>query len=345
MSSTPLKTYVQCNPLLDISARVPDDFLTKYGLQRSTAVLMTEEQKDIFSDLEQMPAVHYSPGGSGLNVARVAQWMHQATKGSFITYVGCISNDRYGKLLKDAGENEGINMLVEYTTKAPTGSCAACITEKERTLVGNLGAANHLSAEHMQSPAVLKALEEAKVIYFTGFTLTVDVNHVLQACQKSRETGSVFMLNLSAPFIMQGFSAQLEKVLPYVDIMVSNENEAMEFGKLMKWDTDSVEEIARRAVLEVPYTGSKGRVVIFTRGRESTVCATKDNVMTVPVPTLDQEKVIDLNGAGDAFAGGFLSAYTVGRDLKRCCEAGHYAAQEVIQRDGCSFPDKPNFTV
>nr|2XTB_A Chain A, Adenosine Kinase [Trypanosoma brucei rhodesiense]3OTX_A Chain A, Adenosine kinase, putative [Trypanosoma brucei]3OTX_B Chain B, Adenosine kinase, putative [Trypanosoma brucei] len=344
MASAPLRVYVQCNPLLDVSAHVSDEFLVKYGLERGTAILLSERQKGIFDDIEKMPNVRYVPGGSGLNVARVAQWMQQAYKGKFVTYVGCIADDRYGKVLKEAAEHEGIVMAVEHTTKAGSGACAVCITGKERTLVADLGAANHLSSEHMRSPAVVRAMDESRIFYFSGFTLTVDVNHVLQACRKAREVDGLFMINLSAPFIMQFFSAQLGEVLPYTDIIVANRHEAKEFANMMKWDTDCVEEIARRAVSEVPYTGTKGRVVVFTRDIESTVLATKDGVETVPVPQLDQDKVIDMNGAGDAFMGGFLSAYAVGKDLRRCCETGHYTAQEVIQRDGCSFPEKPSFS-
>ncbi|KAH8613736.1 putative pfkB family carbohydrate kinase [Trypanosoma vivax] len=343
MADTLSRFYVQCNPLLDILAHVPDEFMKRYGVEVGSIGLMKPEQQGIFADLEKMPSVRYLPGGSGLNTARVAQWMRQAPKGTFATYVGCIADDRYGKMLKEAAEHEGLTMVVEHTTKDATGSCAVCINSNERALVANLAAANCLSAEHMNSAAVEHALQNSAFFYLTGFTLTIDVNHVLKVAKKAREVNGVFSMNLSAPFIMEFFSTQLRQVLPEADIIFSNECEALAFAKMNNWDTLCIKEIARRTFEEVPYVGNKGRIVIITQGANETVVASRDGVMGVPVPPLDQNLILDKNGAGDAFVGGFMSVYIENGDIIRSCEAGHYAAQVVIQHDGCTFPDKPSF--
>ncbi|EAN98400.1 putative adenosine kinase [Trypanosoma cruzi] len=339
--SHPAKLYVQCNPLLDVSAGVSDEFMARYKVEHGTATLLAEEQAGIFEDLENLPEVKHVPGGSGLNTCRVAQWMLQAPKGSFVTYVGCIADDRYGGILKNSAEKDGVKMVVEYTTREPTGSCAVCITGKERSLVANLAAANCLSAQHIYSPDVEKCLMEAKLFYLTGFTLTIDVAYVLHVAKKAREVGGTFMMNLSAPFLIEFFWEQFSQVLPYVDIIFGNELEARTLSKAKGWDEEDMKEVAKRALKELPYSGTKGRLVVFTKGPEPTICVTKDEITVVPVDPLDPEKMIDFNGAGDAFVGGFLSGYALGKDLTRCCILGHYAAGVVIQHDGCTYPEKP----
>ena len=85
--------------------------------------------------------------------------------------------------------------------------------------------------------------------------------------------------------------------------------------------------------------------VVFTQGSESTIVARGDaEVEEHAVEPLPKEKLVDTNGAGDAFVGGFLSGLVQGKDIKACVDAGHYAAREVIQRSGCTFPESCIFT-
>nr|ACS87857.1 putative adenosine kinase [Angomonas deanei] len=337
--------YVQCNPLLDVSAVVDDDFLVKYQVQKSSASLLGEHQKNIFEDLEKLPNVTYVPGGSGLNTARVAQWIAQKPHSEFTNYVGCVSDDKYGNILKSAAEKDGVHMHLEYTTKAPTGSCAVCISGKERSLVANLSAANLLSSEHMHSADVLETLKRCKLFYLTGFTLTIDVNYVLQVAEAARAAEGKFMMNLSAPFLLQFFSENFLKVIPYVDVIFGNEDEAKALAQLMKWDFEDTAEIARRAATELPYNGTHDRLVVLTHGSAPTVFATRSGVAgATDVKPIAMDAIVDLNGAGDAFVGGFLAAYAMDRPVERCCDVGNYAAGVIIQHDGCTYPEKPSIS-
>ncbi|AIO00327.1 adenosine kinase, putative [Leishmania panamensis] len=344
MSALP-RLYVQCNPLLDVSASVDDAFFEKYKVKKACACLMEEAQKGIFEDLEQQPNVAYVPGGSGLNTARVAQWIAQAPNSSFVNYVGCVSDDRYGNILKDAAEKDGVSMHLEYTTKAPTGSCAVCISGKERSLVANLSAANLLSTEHMLSSDVVETLKGCQLYYLTGFTLTIDVSYVLQVAEAARASGGQFMMNLSAPFLLQYFTEGFNKAVPYLDVLFGNEVEAKVLADVMKWDLTDVSEIARRAATELPYNGTRDRLVVFTQGSEKTVYATRSGKTgSSVVHPVEQDSIVDLNGAGDAFVGGFLATYAMGRSIERCCEVGNYAAGVIIQHNGCTYPEKALIT-
>jgi adenosine kinase len=314
--------------------------MKKYNVTEPTA-LVTAEQMGIYHDLEGRSDVAYIPGGSGLNTARVAQWISQAPKGSFVTYVGCIADDKYGQILKDSAERDGVNMVLEYTTKAPTGSCAVCISNKERYLVTNLGAAEKISGAHLDTDRVMESLQQAKLFYLTGFTLTIDVEYVLKVARQAHQVGGKFMMNLSAPFIIQFFGAQLNMVLPLVDVLFSNDEEAKAFAKANAWETDDVAEIAKR-VASLPHEGSE-RLVVFTQGSKPTIFAQGPTTGEVPVHPINSSKIVDTNGAGDAFVGGFLAAFARGLSIEKCCKAGNYAAGVIIQHDGCTFPAVPDF--
>lgn len=338
------KIYFQCNPLLDISATVDESFLKPYGLAVGEAALAKEEQLGIFTELEKKPDVVYVPGGAGLNSARVCRWIGQAA-GIQTVYVGCIGEDRYGEILKDAAEKQGVEMVLEKTSAAPTGTCACAIVGKERSLLANLGASNRLSAAHMKSPAVIKVLGESQYFYCTGYALIVDAEYVLQVAKAAHATpGGVFCLNLSAGYIIDCFTEALMKVLPHVDILFGNEGEAETLAKALKIEEKSIPKIAERVAEVLPYEGLGDQTIIFTQGPSDIVFASKKEhkeVVSVPSHRVEQEKVVDTNGAGDAFVGGFIAALSQGKSIKRCIEVGSYAASVVIQYDGCNFPEKP----
>lgn len=336
--------YAQCNPLLDIAATVDLAFLEKYGLKPASATMMAPQQNGIFEELEANKSITYTPGGAGLNAARVAQWMSQAPKLSFAQYVGCIAEDKHGEILKAAAEKDGVKMILDVSHAHPTGTCAVCVTGKERSLCANLGAANDLSEAHLHSPAVQKAIEASQLFYFTGFTLTLKVEYVLWVAEKCLAQGGLFMLNLSAPFVIQFFGEQLMQVLPYTDVIFSNDDEAKTFATVQGWDTQDVAAIALR-VSNMPHKGTHKRTVVFTQGSKPTIYAVNNTVREVAVDKIPHDAIVDTNGAGDAFVGGFLAGMRVGRDVETCIRAGNYAAGVVIQHSGCTYPPTPSFSL
>jgi len=343
--SAPKKLYVQCNPLLDISSHVDKDFLAKYKIE-APAGLCTDEQKGIYADLESRSDVVYVPGGAGLNTARVAQWMSQAEKKTFVTYVGCVADDKHGAQVKSMAEDNGVTMAVQNSKTNPTGTCAVCIVEKERYMVANLAAANDITGEHLDTPEVMKAIKEAEYFYFTGFTLTINVDYVLKVAKQAALNNAIFTWNLAAPFLIQFFADPMAKVLPYVDILFSNDEEADLFAEQQKWDDlkGNTLEIAKKAA-NLPKETSNPRLVVFTCGAKNTVWATPTESGTVAVEPIEASKIVDTNAAGDSFVGGFLAAKAMGKSVEDSIKAGNYAAGVVIQHDGCTFPEKPTFAL
>ena len=160
-----------------------------------------------------------------------------------------------------------------------------------------------------------------------------------QIAKHSNENDKVFMMNLSAPFLVDFFASQMDTMMPYVDILFGNEVEAAAFAKKKGWGEISTSECARRAARLPKNSGSRPRIVVFTQGKDATCVAMNGEVNTYDVEILPKEKLVDTNGAGDAFVGGFLSQLVQGKDMRTCVLAGHYSARVIIQASGCTLPE------
>lgn len=108
--------------------------------------------------------------------------------------------------------------------------------------------------------------------------------------------------------------------------------------------TDNVKEIAKRMADEKSLREG-GRLVIITQGGDNIIVAkTNDTQVKEFEPKkLDEKSIVDTNGAGDAFVGGFFSQYVQNEPLEVCIKAAIYAATEVIQLSGCTFPKENTF--
>lgn len=85
-------------------------------------------------------------------------------------------------------------------------------------------------------------------------------------------------------------------------------------------------------------------MAVITQGSSAVLLAQDGIVKEIPVQKLDVDKIVDTNGAGDAFVGGFLSQLVLRKPLETCVRCGIWAAQQIIQRSGCTFEGKPSFS-
>jgi len=130
--------------------------------------------------------------------------------------------------------------------------------------------------------------------------------------------------------------------LPYTDILFANEMEAAALGEAQGWGTD-VAVVALKVAALPKRSGLRPRTVVFTQGAESTIVVVGGVVTKYAVPALAKELIVDTNGAGDAFVGGFLAKLVQGNEMDACVKAGHFAARAVIQRSGATVPDTCNY--
>ncbi|XP_048472227.1 adenosine kinase isoform X2 [Rhincodon typus] len=331
------------NPLLDICAIVDKDFLDKYGLKTNDQILAEDKHKELFDELVKRFKVEYHAGGSTQNSVKVAQWMIQQPH-KVATFFGCIGKDKFGDILKKKAEEAHVDAHYYEQSEQPTGTCAACITGDNRSLVANLAAANCYNKErHLDQKENWQLVEKAKVYYIAGFFITVSSESILKVAKHVSENNKILGLNLSAPFISQFFKEDLMKIIPYVDILFGNETEAATFAREQGFETEDIKEIAKKAQGLPKVNEKRQRVIVFTQGKEDTIMATADNVTAFPVLDIKQDEIVDTNGAGDAFVGGFLSQLVHDQPLEKCIRAGHYAANVIIRRSGCTFPEAPDF--
>ncbi|XP_046409299.1 adenosine kinase 2-like isoform X1 [Neodiprion fabricii] len=331
------------NPLLDISATVDEDFLKKYELKANDAILAEKKHKTLYDELIEQYKADFIAGGSTQNSMRVAQWFLE--RPNIATFMGCVGNDKYAQILKDKARSDGINVHYQYTDEEPTGTCAVLITGKERSLCANLAAANCFSVSHIQVPENRELLEKAAFIYISGFFLTVSPETIQEVARHALDKGKTFLMNLSAPFLCEFFKTPMRAALPYVDILFGNETEAETFATVNELGTKDIKEIALEISKMEKVNNKKKRIVIFTQGHGPVILA-KDNTITeFSVDQIPEEKVVDTNGAGDAFVGGFLAQFIQGRSLETSIKCGIWAASQIIQRSGCTYEGKPDFAI
>merc|ERR1712050_478138 len=166
----------------------------------------------------------------------------------------------------------------------PTGTCACCILDKERSLVTNLAAANNYKVSHLNQSEHMAILERAKVVYSAGFFMTVCPEAMELASKHCNENGKTYCLNLSAPFLMEvpPFKATLMSLLPRVDFLFGNETEATTFAKTEGWSETDIPSIAKK-LAALPKEGSKPRTVVITQGSDPTVVCVNGEITTYPI--------------------------------------------------------------
>jgi adenosine kinase len=298
------------NPLLDISATLPNaDLFTKYDLKPANACLAEPKHLPLYDEIVKNFPVEYSAGGSVQNAMRACQWMLQTPK--ICTFVGCVGNDANASILQKNAEEHGVGIHYMHDPAAPTGTCAVLVYQKDRSLVANLGAANNYKITHLQSEPIWHLVKHAHYFYSSGYFLTVSPDSAVLLGKHACEHNKVFAWNIAAPFVCQFFWKAVQDLLPYVDVLFGNETEAAAFATASGWATTDLKEIAKK-VAELPKANPKRpRLVIFTHGLEPAI-AYQDGVYTaVPAKKIDPSKIVDTNGAGDSFVGGFLAQCTV----------------------------------
>ncbi|GMG56311.1 unnamed protein product [Ambrosiozyma monospora] len=330
------------NPLLDIQFNVDKAYLDKYDLKENDAILVEEKHMPIFGEGLANPNVKLVAGGAAQNSARGAQYILPPKS---VLYFGAVGKDVYADKLTEANNKYGLDTAYQVLDDVPTGKCAALINGNNRSLATDLSACNHFKPAHLQKPENWASIEKASYFYIGGFHLTVSPEAIELLGKHAAKENKTFVVNFSAPFIPEFFKAPLDNTLKYTDIVIANESEAAAYAKSHGLEnTTDVVEIAK-AIAALPKVNTKkDRTVIFTQGTEETVAvtyvqATKEyKVQKFPVHVLDSKLIEDTNGAGDAFAGGFIAGLVQGKDLAGSIDQGQWLAKLSIQEVGPSFP-------
>lgn len=259
---------------------------------------------------------------------RVLQWI--IGKKNVSTFFGCVGEENYANILETRARSDGVNVRYQKKGEHLTGRCAVLITGKHRSLIADLGAANHFTEDHLTEPENAEIVQTAEFYYISGFFLTVSPNSMMNVAQIALKRNKPLIMNLSAPFISQFFKDPLLNAMPYIDILFGNESEALTFAKEQSFGTENLKEIGQKMVELPKLNSNRPRIVILTQGSDPVLLFADNEVKEFTVSKLEDFEIVDTNGAGDAFVGGFLAQLIQAKPYSDCIKCGICAAKVIL---------------
>ena len=298
------------NAIVDVICKVEENFLISNSLTKSTMKLVDENEfKKLLSSLKIEDTI---AGGSVANsIVGLAQL------GNKVGFIGKISDDELGSKYENGLKKEKVEYFyIKKKEIIPTGTCLILITpDSERTMVTFLGTAGKISEQDIN----VKAVKESELIFLEGYLW--DKGEPKKAFDKAIKNSNKVAMSLSDLFCVERHKPYfLELVKKDLDITFANEQEIMSLINTKKIE-DVIEFAKKLKKLLVITRGDKGALAI--KGNEVVHCDAKKNI-----------KLVDLTGAGELFAGGFLNGYINKKSLKESLEMGTDLSAKIIQKIG-----------
>ena len=241
-------------------------------------------------------------------------------------------------------KEEGVRGDFYKCSTEVTGTCGCVVHEKERALCANLAAACKYNEEHLHGN--MDALRNASFIYSTSFFITSNVKALHEVAQFASDNDIPFGYNLSAVFLLQFELDNVLKAVEHADYLFANEDEAAAWGKARGMEGAPLQDIAKDMARYKKVNTKRPRHAFVTYGSKPIIMATnvagseEVELKEFPILALEKDQIVDTNGAGDSFVGAFVSQLYQGKDVETAVSAGIYLSREVVQRSGCQFPEK-----
>ncbi len=302
------------NAIVDVIARVDDGFVNKHGLVKGSMNLIDEARAEmLYGDMGQ--AVEVSGGSAGNTAAGVASF------GGRAAYFGKVKADQLGTIFRHDMRAQGVRFDTPAATEGPaTARSFILVTpDGERTMNTYLGACVNFTTDDVEAAVV----EAAQVTYMEGYLWDrPEAKEAFKlAAQIARKAGRKTSITLSDSFCVERHrDSFLDLIRNDIDIVFANESEIKSLYKTQNFD-GAVQAIAMDCPIAVLTRSEKGCVIV----KGSEIHAT---------PAFPVNKVVDVTGAGDLFAAGFLFGFTNGKSLPACAQLGALAAAEVISHIG-----------
>ncbi len=298
------------NAIVDVICKVDESFLLSNKLTKSTMKLVDEvEFKKLLSNLKIEQTVS---GGSVANsIVGISQLGNKAG------FIGKVNDDELGAKYEEGLKKENVEYFYSKKKEAsPTGTCLILITpDSERTMCTFLGVAGKINTDDINDLAI----KESELIFLEGYLW--DEGEPKSAFNKALELSKKSAMSLSDKFCVDRHKKNFfDLVKNKLDITFANEQEIMSLIDAKSF-SDVVEFGKKLNKLLIITRGEKGSMSI--NGEEIFECQSKKNL-----------KVIDLTGAGDLFAAGFLHGFINKMSEKESLETGTEMASKVIQKIG-----------
>jgi|TARA_B110000114_G_C15026358_1_gene371118 sugar/nucleoside kinase (ribokinase family) len=298
------------NAIVDVICKVEDSYLLNNGLTKSTMKLVDEtEFKKLLSTLRIEDTV------SGGSVANSIVGLSQL--GNDVGFIGKINDDDLGQKYEDGLKKENVNYF--YNKKKedlPTGTCLILITpDSERTMCTFLGTAGKISEEDVD----VNSIKNSEIIFLEGYLW--DEGEPKTAFEKAIKNSNKVAMSLSDLFCVERHKPHfLDLVKNKLDLTFANEQEITALI-----DAKNFDEI-------VLFSKQIEKTIIITRGERGSVVINKNEV--IECKSKKDLKIVDLTGAGDLFAAGFLHGYVNGLSNKESLEKGTQMSSKIIQKIG-----------
>ena len=298
------------NAIVDVICKVDDNFIAQNNLTKSTMKLVDEmEFKKLLSTLKIEKTV------SGGSVANSIVGLSQL--GNKAGFIGKVSDDDLGNKYEEGLKKENVRFFYSKKKEAiSTGTCLILITpDSERTMTTFLGTAGKINEEDIDT----NAIKNSEMLFLEGYLW--DEGEQKKAFDKAISNSNKIAMSLSDLFCVERHKPHfLELVKNKLDITFANEQEIMSLIDTKKFE-DVIEFSKKINKLIVVTRGEKGALAI--KNNEVVECSAKKNL-----------RIVDLTGAGDLFAGGFLHQHINGKTLKESLEKGTEMSSKIIQTIG-----------
>ena len=298
------------NAIVDVLCRIDDEFLLKNSLTKSTMKLINEKEfKHLLNEVKIEETIS---GGSVANsIVGLAQL------GNKVGFIGKVNDDPLGQKYEDGLKRENVNYL--YSKKdepIPTGSCLILITpDSERTMCTFLGTAGKINENDVSSDVIKKS----EIIFLEGYLW--DEGEPKKAFDKAINSANKVAMSLSDQFCVDRHKPHfLNLVKNKLDITFANEQEITSLIEAKNFD-----EV-------INFSKQLNKLVVVTRGEKGAIAINGEEIVESDIHK--NLKIIDLTGAGDLFAAGFLHGYINKLSNKSCLEKGTEMSSKIIQQIG-----------
>ena len=298
------------NAIVDVICKVNDQYLVENGLTKSTMKLVDEgEFKKLLSTLKIEETV------SGGSVANSIVGLSQL--GNDVGFIGKVSSDNLGQKYEEGLIKENVQYFYKKKEEIlPTGTCLILITpDSERTMITFLGIAGKINEKDINE----KVIKESEMIFLEGYLW--DEGEPKSAFDKAMLLSKKKAMSLSDQFCVERHrNSFLNLVKNKLDITFANEQEIKSL-------------INAKSFEEVIEFGKKlGKLLIVTRGEKGSIAINNNEV--VECKSKKNLEILDLTGAGDLFAAGFLHGYINNFSIKESLEKGTNMSSKIIQKVG-----------
>ena len=298
------------NAIVDVICKVDENFLTKNNLNKSSMKLVNEvEFKKLLSNLKIEQTV---AGGSVANsIVGLSQLKNK------VSFIGKINDDRLGKSYEESLTTENVNFCYKKKSEnIPTGTCLILVTpDSERTMCTFLGIAGKITPDDIDDSAV----KNSEMVFLEGYLW--DEGEPKAAFDKAMSLAKKSVMTLSDKFCVERHKKSFfDLVNNKLDITFSNEKEILSLI-----DAKNFNEV-------IAFGKQLGKLLVITRGEKGSIAIQNNEV--VECDSQKDLKIIDLTGAGDLFAAGFLHAHINNLSTKESLEKGTEMSSKIIQKIG-----------